>query len=400
MDHIWLIAALWLGLAIAATFLAHWLRLPTPVCEIAVGALAPVALAPLLGKDVLNPATPWVVFLAGAGSMLLVFLAGSELDPVVVRGTWKESLLVAFAGFALPFLGVAAVAHYLLGWSAQACWIAAVALSTASVSVAYTIMLELGLSHTGLGQGLLSSSYLNNLFSAVAMSVVIAPFTVRTLVLVATSAVIFMLLPLVSSKVFGRFRSRVSQPDVRFLLLLLFGMGGFSVWAGGEVVLPAYIMGMVLAGLVGRNHALIHHLRVVTFGILTPFYFLRAGTQMQIPAVAGAPLLFLTLLAAKLISKLIGVVPAMTVFEYTRRESAYCSLMLSTGLAVGSIAASLGLARGLLDQTQYSHLIAAVVGSAVIPTTLANKFALPKHLMMEPAQPASSKRRHRAQVGR
>jgi hypothetical protein len=34
---------------------------------------------------------------------------------------------------------------------------------------------------------------------------------------------------------------------------------------------------MVVAGTVGKDHALIQRLRALTFGPLTPFYFTRAG---------------------------------------------------------------------------------------------------------------------------
>ena len=54
-------------------------------------------------------------------------------------------------------------------------------------------------------------------------------------------------------------------------------MGALATWADSEAVLPAYLIGMVLAGTVGKDHALIRRLRTLTFGLLTPFYFIRAG---------------------------------------------------------------------------------------------------------------------------
>jgi len=383
VEQVWLIAALWLGLALLAVFAAHLLHLPTSVCEIAVGALAPLVVGPWLGWNLLSPSIPWIVFLAGSGSLLLTFLAGTELDPTVLRATWREAVLVGFAGCAAPLAGVAVVAHLLLGWRMESAWVAGVALSTGSVSVVYTILTEMGLSHTGLGQGLLASSYVNNLFSAIALAAILTPFTSRTAILLAACVVAGLLAPSVSSRVLGRLRSRAAQPDVRYLLFLLFGLGGLSVWAGSELVLPAYVMGMALSGLVGRNSTLIHHLRVMTFSILTPFYFLRAGTQVHIPALAAIPWLFAALLAAKLLSKLVGVLPALRVFDYSRKESAYCGLMLSTGLMLGTVIATSGLNRGLVDATQYSHIVAAVIASAVVPVTIANTFFAPKHLLPE-----------------
>src|SRR6266567_1500391 len=139
-------------------------------------------------------------------------------------------------------------------------------------------------------------------------------------------------------------------------------------------------MGMVLAGLVGPNAALIHNLRVLTFSILTPFYFLRAGAQMGVPAMAASPLLFAVLLIAKLLFKMIGVLPALRLFSYRPRDAAYSSLMISTGMVLGTIVASIGLARNLIDKAQYSHIVAAVIGSAVIPSAVANAYFAPEKL--------------------
>ncbi len=399
MEQIWLIAALWLGLALLAVFCAHLLRLPTPVCEIALGAVAPLVVGPWLGWNLLSPGIPWVVFLAGSGSLLLTFLAGTELDPAVLRATWREAVLVGFVGCVVPLGGVALVAHFLLGWRMESAWVAAVALSTGSVSVVYTVLTEMGLGRTGLGQGLLATSYVNNLFSAIALAIILTPLTMRSAILLAACVGAGLLAPSVSSRVLGRLRSRAAQPDVRYLLFLLFGLGGLSVWAGSELVLPAYVMGMALSGVVGRNSALIHHLRVLTFSILTPFYFLRAGTQVHIPALAAVPWLFVVLLAAKLLSKLVGILPALRVFNYSRREGIYGGLMLSLGLMLGTVIATSGLNRGLVDATQYSHIVAAVIASAVVPVTIANTFFAPRHLMPE-SQPGGSpwgRRRRRDQ---
>jgi glutathione-regulated potassium-efflux system ancillary protein KefC len=62
--------------------------------------------------------------------------------------------------------------------------------------------------------------------------------------------------------------------------------------ADSEAVLPAYVIGMMLAGTVGRDPALVRRLRAMTFGLLTPFYFIRAGAFVSIPALIAAPFAF------------------------------------------------------------------------------------------------------------
>ena len=92
------------------------------------------------------------------------------------------------------------------------------------------------------------------------------------------SLIVFATLPFVTPWFFERYGGRVSELETKYILLLLFGMGGLAVWSGSEAVLPSYIIGMVLAGTVGKDHSLIRRLRTLTFGLLTPFYFIRAGS--------------------------------------------------------------------------------------------------------------------------
>jgi len=137
----------------------------------------------------------------------------------------------------------------------------------------------------------------------------------------------------------------------------------------------------VLAGTVGKDHALIRRLRTLTFGLLTPFYFIRAGSFVSIPALVAAPGAFLVLLASKIATKLVGVYPVARRYGSPRRESMYTTLLMSTGLTFGSISALFGLSHAIINQAQYSLLILAVIGSAVVPTLIANAFFLPHHLL-------------------
>lgn len=56
----------------------------------------------------------------------------------------------------------------------------------------------------------------------------------------------------------------------------------------------------------------------------------------------------------------------------------YNTLLMSTGLTFGTISALYGLNNGIIDRTQYSVLVVAVILSAIIPTLIAQKFFYPK----------------------
>jgi Kef-type K+ transport system membrane component KefB len=211
------------------------------------------------------------------------------------------------------------------------------------------------------------------------------------LVFVIVSVIVFFILPFVTPRFFKYYGGRVSELEAKYLLFLLFGMGGLAVWSGSEAVLPAYIIGMVLAGTVGKDHVLIRRLRTLTFGLLTPFYFIRAGSFVSIPALVAAPFVFVALFVGKMLSKVVGLLPTVKAFKYQREEGLYFTLMMSTGLTFGTISSLFGLTHGIIDKNQYSHLVATVIGSAVVPTMFANAWFMPRHLLpKEAAEPAKA----------
>jgi glutathione-regulated potassium-efflux system ancillary protein KefC len=87
---------------------------------------------------------------------------------------------------------------------------------------------------------------------------------------------------------------------------------------------------------------------------------------------------------------MVGVYPVTKFFGAPDKEAMYTTLLMSTGLTFGTISSLFGLSHGIIDQSQYSALVAAVIGSAVIPTLTANAFHLPHHLLPARAPEATS----------
>ncbi len=305
MTQVWGLAALWLGLALLATLLSIWFRVATALSEIVVGTVAQLVIGALIGSAVLGTNEGWIKFLSGTGAIVLTFLAGAELDPVVFRARWKEATLIGFVGFAAPFVGCTLVAHWVLHWVWSSSWLAGVALSTTSVAVVYAVMLELGLNRTTFGKAVLAACFINDLGTVLALGLIFAPFSWRTLAFLLVSVVVFAVLPWLTPRFFKRYGGRPSELEAKYLLLLLFGLGALASWADSEAVLPAYVVGMVLAGTVGKDHVLVARLRTVTFGLLTPFYFIRAGSFVSIPALVAAPVVVVVLFAAKMVTKIL-----------------------------------------------------------------------------------------------
>jgi len=381
MEQIFTIASLWLGLAVLSAIVAYHLRISIALVEICVG-VAVAAVAAHIGKtDALGSNLEWLRFLASSGAILLTFLAGAELEPEVIRRKLKEVTVVGLVGFFAPFLGCAAIAYYILDWNPQASLLCGVALSTTSMAVVYAVMLETGFNKTDFGKGILGACFINDLGTVIALGLLFAPFTYKTVIFISGTAFCLAVLPFTSRWLTRIYAYRTAAIRTKWVILVLFGLGALALWSGSEAVLPAYIIGMVLAEFSNGDVFWIRRLRTLTVGFLTPFYFIRAGTFVSLPALVSAPVVFLLLLGGKVLSKIFGLYPIIGQFRRKRDERWYYTLMMSTGLTFGTISALYGFSHNIVTQGQYSFLVAVVITSAVVPTLIAGIAFLPRHLL-------------------
>jgi glutathione-regulated potassium-efflux system ancillary protein KefC len=381
MEHIFVIASVWLGLAVISAILAYHLRISIALVEICVGVTAGAVTGFVGHPSILGSDLEWLRFLASSGAILLTFLAGAELDPEALRRKVKEVSIVGLVGFFAPFIGCSAAAFYVLGWNYQASLLCGVALSTTSMAVVYAVMLETGLNKTEFGKGILGACFINDLGTVIALGLLFSPFTYKTVVFVFVSGGLLALLPSMTRWITLLYAHRTAAIRTKWVMVVLFGLGALALWSGSEGVLPAYIAGMVLAGGAARDDFWIRRLRTLTIGFLTPFYFLRAGMLVSLGALLSAPLIFLALLMGKVLSKIFGLYPFIRLFRRDHSERWYYTLLMSTGLTFGTISALFGLSHGIVTQGQYSFLVTTVIASAVVPTLIAGFFFLPSHLL-------------------
>ena len=383
----WLVASLWVGLALIATMLSVRLGLAVALVEIGVGVLAGnfVGLAP----------NEWVNFLAGFGSVLLTFLAGAEIDPDVLRANLKESLLIGFFSFLVPALGAFAAAFWFFHWTFHAAQIAGIALSTTSVAVVYAVMLESGLNESELGKVILAACFITDLGTVVALGLCFAQYNRWLAVFVGATSFVLWTLPRFTAWYFRIVGNRVSEPEIKFVLFILFLLGGLATVARSEAVLPAYLIGLVLARQFLGNRVLMHRMRAIAFSILTPFYFLKAGSFVSLKAVVAGGIIITALFVVKMLAKGVGVLPFTLGFGFGRRRSAYITLLMATGLTFGTISALFGLTHGYIDQSQYTTLVTVVILSAVVPTLIAERFFRPEVELApdRPGRPPAMKNR-------
>jgi len=384
MNSIYFLAAFLFLAAVLSTILANLLKISMALMEIIVGAAIGYAAFQLGLTEQLSLNADWLKFCAGVGAIMLTFLAGAELNPDVMKSKIKEVSIIGLIGFVAPFAGCSLVAYYLIGWSLQASLLCGIALSTTSMAVVYAVMLEYGLNKTDFGKGLLGACFVNDLGTVIGLGLIFAPFTYRTIIFIAVTIALIFILPVVTDFLIKHFAYKTAAIRAKWILFVLLAMGVLAFWSDSEPVLPAYVIGMLLAKTMEKDGHFVRRLRTLTIGFLTPLYFLRAGALVSIPALIAAPVAFLVLFSGKVITKIFGLYPAICSFRNRKDEKWYYTLLMSTGLTFGTISALFGLSHNIISQAQYSYIVGAVIASAVIPTLIANKFFLPSHLLEEP----------------
>ncbi len=362
-DDPWATAAVWLTTATLAAFLAIRVGLVAALVEIVLGVIA----GNLLGLH----ANAWIDFVAGFGSIMLAYLAGAEIDPKVLREQLRPALAIGALSFGAPFAGVLLFALFAAHWTPAAAKIAALAMSSTSVAVVYAVMIETRLAATALGQLILASCFVTGLGTVAGLDLLFADYNALLGVLVVVVALATAFASRGLRAVFAATGARVSEPGMRLLFTVIVAISALAAAAHSGGVLPAYVFGLGCAGFFVAHPEIARRVRSTTMSLLTPFYFIKAGTLVSFAAAAALWPLVLGFFLVKLAAVTLGVRPAARAFGHPAKEASYITMMMATGLTFGTIASIYGLTHRYIDGRQYTVLVTAVIVTAVVPTVLA-----------------------------
>ncbi len=370
-------AAMWVALLVCfASIVSVEAALSSAIIEIVAGVVA----GNFFG---LHPA-PWMDFLAAFGGILLTFLAGAEVDPAILRSKLKESLLIGGCSFLAPYLAAIGYCYWVAHWTWEASLIAGCALSTTSLAVVYAVLVETRLTDSNIGKIIMASTFVTDMGTALALSLTFAEWGMRTLWFLLGSALIIAAAPRYLPRVFERYGARVIEPEIKLLFFLLFVFIALGRWGQSHAVLPVFVLGLCLATMFREHKELQRKLRIVAFAMITPFFFIKGGMSVSLFEVAENWLLLLILFGVKSVAKFVGVWPLAR--RYANDHAGYLTLLMSTGLTLGTISSLYGLQSRRITPTQFSVLVAVVIATAIVPTFIAQRWfspALPEEIKEE-----------------
>jgi Kef-type K+ transport system membrane component KefB len=367
MDATQLAAVLAAGIVVAS-MLSVELGLSVALIELGLG----VVLGNVFGLD---PNAGWLVFIATFASIVLTFLAGAEVDPSDFRERFGASVGIGVVSFAAPFAVAGVVTYVVLGWTVKASLIAGTALSTTSLAVVYAVLVETGLNATRIGKLIMAACFVTDLCTAVALSAIFIKPNAWFPLFLLVSVGLIAVLPRIAPAFFRRYGDRVIEPEIKLVFVCLLALMVLADAAKGHAVLPAFVLGLAMARHYQEHRTEQERLRVVAFAFLTPFFFLRGGLSVSLGAVFANLGLLALLFGTKLVPKLGAVLPLAR--RYVPENAAFTTLLMSTGLTFGTISSLYGLNAGIIDRTQFSLLVTVVVLSAIVPTSIAQRWFSP-----------------------
>lgn len=361
------------ALVFISSLISLKLGLSVAIVEIVLGAAA--------GNLGLKP-EDWMIFIASFGGIILTFLAGTEIDMRLMREKFKACFLIGTLSFLVPFAGVFLYTYFVAGWTYKACLIAGTALSTTSLAVVYSVLVESGLAKSPIGKMLMASTFITDMGTALALSILFVKPTIYTLIFLSVSGNVIYFAEKVSHRIFShpRIKNKVIEPEIKYIFLLLLAFMFFATLGEGHAVLPAFLLGLLMSGHfqdAAKSQVVRNRLRTVAYAVITPIFFIVGGLKVSFPLIAAAFGLFLFLFLIKIFAKFIGVF--FLAGRFIPQGKMYTTLLMSTGLTFGTIASLFGLNSGFISQSQYSVLIGVVIASAVIPTLVAQKWFHPVH---------------------
>ncbi len=338
-------------------------------------ALLEILLGVVIGNATTTEIPSWFAFIGSFAPIVLAFLAGSEIDATQLRREWRASSLLGGLCFLLPFGVVYACTRHLLDWGDRQALVAATALATTSVAIVYTVLLETGVAQTETGKRLMAATFVTDFLTALTLSLVFVRPSWWLVPFVLVSIVAVVVVPFVFPWFFRRYGATVVEPEIKLVFAGLFVLMWLGERAHAHAVLPAFVLGLILSRHYTDNPHEFERLRVVSFAFLTPFFFMKSGMRVSIDVLWANLAALGALFAIKMGSKL-ALYPLVR--RTIGRDAVFGTLLMSTGLTFGTIAALYGLTSGIIGQQKFSLLVAVIVLSALIPTVVAQVFFRPR----------------------
>lgn len=379
-----------LGIIITGAKLGGWvairLRQPAVLGELLVGLILGPSVLNLLGWPAFGDAHDSEVLahtvyeLAEVGVVLLMFMAGLEIDLGEMLKTGRVAVTAGVLGVVVPLILGAGTA-LLFRYPSEAAIFVGIILTATSVSISTQTLIELGRLRTPEGLALLGAAIVDDVLVILVLSIFLALnggneqssvlIIVLQMVLFLAGSILlgFWLLPKAAEWVHD-------QPISEGLAALAIVAALLFSWVAEEMGGLAAITGAFIAGLgFGRSHLrdeLAGKMHTIAYSFFVPIFFVSIGLKTNIRLLTGDLLpLTVVLIVIAIVSKIIGSGLGARLAGFDNQRALRVGLGMVSRGEVGLIVASVGVSAAIIQTELFS-----VVTVIVLVTTLVTPLLL------------------------
>lgn len=323
------------------------------------------------------------------GVMLLMFLAGLELEFKDLARNLKVSALSGTLGVILP-VGLGLLIGELLGMDFSHAMFLGLTLGATSVSISAQTLMELKVLRSRVGLGLLGAAVFDDILVILLLSVYLAleggSGGFLAILLVIGKMLLFLLLSVaVGTWVLPRLtrltaRLGISQGVVSLAVVVLLTFGLAAELIGGMAAITGAFVAGLMFGRTSESHQIESGMNALAYGFFVPIFFISIGLEINIRALdASAMWVTLLVIVVAILGKILGAGLGGYLGKFTLRESLQLGIGMVSRGEVGLIVAKVGLDSGLLSADLFSAIVGMVlVTTLVTPPMLRAAFQSPK----------------------
>jgi len=352
-------------LIVVAGYISLRTGISTAILELAFGSIARI-----VGVE----PTETLAFLAEIGAIMLMFIAGTEIEFHVFKKRFKESITIGSAIFFIPLVAVMAFLSYRYGIN-ETSLLASVALAATSAAAVYTILYDMLILYSPLGQVLFGAAIICDILSIIGLSIILGKFSLFSTLYIVLLVVLFYMVPRTGKLILAL--KSTWELELKIIILLLILLAIVSSALGIHATLTAFILGILIAETAKSHKSLEMKIRGLGFGFFIPIFFFYSGVLVDLTLVATNLPFFAILFIITFMSTFGGAYIA---------SKTCCPIKYAHVLAVYNVKTSItiivayeGLRSGIIDPTLYSMITTtALVGAIVVSAIL--KIAPPSTL--------------------
>jgi Kef-type K+ transport system membrane component KefB len=360
--------------------------LPSVVGQILAGLLFGVpAIKELLFGE--GSALVIIDFLATLGVLLLLFLAGLEIEIDKIKETSRDSILVSLSSALVPFtLGFLFITVFFPEYGFLSALIFGGAMMVTSEGTKVKVLMDLNSLNTRLGAVMLAAGAIDDIFEVLFLSLVVIfakGGSLFDLAMIPVEIIIFLIIAYISfkvmSKVLQHLDKKPGEETGLFSIVMIFVL---VLAALSESLNVGYLIGAIIGGFLlqislkgiskRHNRELINVIKLIALGFIVPFFFVNVGLTFDLSTLfSNTPIIVATILIA-FFGKMIGTLIIKPVSTLNWKQLYYIGWAMNSRGAAELVIALIAMQYGLISLEIFSALVAmSIVTTLIFPPVLA-----------------------------